>query len=94
MKWHADSRTKDGVLRHPTDGEVWKSFDNLYAKFAVDSRNVSLGLTSDEFNPFENLSISRNTWPIMLVPYNLLPWMCMKQTSFILSLIIPGLSSP
>jgi hypothetical protein len=30
----------------------------------------------------------------MPVPYNLFPWMCMKKMSFILSLVIPGLSSP
>jgi hypothetical protein len=27
MRWQADARTKDGVLRHPADGEAWKSFD-------------------------------------------------------------------
>jgi hypothetical protein len=55
--------------------------------------NVWLGLISDEFNPFGNMSTSYSTWPIMLVPYNL-PQMYMKQTSFILSLIIIGPSSP
>jgi hypothetical protein len=59
----------------------------------VDSRNVWPGLTVDGFNHFENMSTSHNTWPVMLVPYNLPPWMCMKQTSFILSLVIPGPSS-
>jgi len=78
------------VLRHPANGEAWKSFDLLHPEFSVDSRNVRLGLTSDGFNPFRNMSTSHNTWPVMLVPYNLPLWMCMKQTSFILSPIIPG----
>jgi len=30
----------------------------------------------------------------LLVPYNLPHWMCMKQMSFILSLVILGPSSP
>ncbi|XP_059451109.1 uncharacterized protein LOC132181901 [Corylus avellana] len=30
----------DGKLRHPADGKAWKSFDQLYPEFAVDSRNV------------------------------------------------------
>jgi hypothetical protein len=30
----------------------------------------------------------------MLVPYNLPPWMCMKQQYFILSMIIPGPTAP
>ncbi|XP_072066365.1 uncharacterized protein [Arachis hypogaea] len=29
-------------------------------------------------------------WPVILIPYNLPPWLCMKQTSFTLSMIIPG----
>jgi hypothetical protein len=94
MRWHAEGRTNDGVLRHPADGEAWKAFDNLYPDFSADSRNVRLGLMLDGFNPFGNMSTSHSTWPVMLVPYNLPPWMSMKQTSFILSLIIPGPRSP
>jgi hypothetical protein len=94
MKWHAKGRTKDGILRHSSDGETWNSFNLLHLEFSADSRNVWLALTSDEFNPFENISTSHSTWPVMLVPYNLPPWMCMKQMSFILFLAIPGPNSP
>jgi hypothetical protein len=90
MRWHADGHTNDGVLRHPADGEAWKAFDNLYPDFSADSRNVRLGLMLDGFNTFGNMSTSHSTWLVMLVPYNILPWMSMKQTPFILSLIIPG----
>jgi hypothetical protein len=91
MRWHVEGHTKDYVLRHLADGEAWKLFDNLYLDFSSNSRNVRLGLTSDGFNPFGNMCTSHNTWTAMLVPYNLPPWMCMKQTSFILSLVILGL---
>jgi hypothetical protein len=94
MRWHAESRTRDGVMRHPANGETWITFDNLHPDFMADSRNVRLGLTSDGFNHFGNLSTSHSTWPILLVPYNFPLWICMKQTSFILSLVIPGPSSP
>jgi hypothetical protein len=94
MRWHAEGRTKDGVLRHPADRQAWKSFDNLHPDFSSDSRNIRLGLILDEFNPFGNMSTSHSTWPVMLVLYNLLPWMCMKQSSFILSLVISGPKSP
>ncbi|XP_062167920.1 uncharacterized protein LOC133874074 [Alnus glutinosa] len=36
MKWHAQGRTKDGVLRHPANGEAWKAFDSCYPVFALD----------------------------------------------------------
>jgi hypothetical protein len=94
MRWHADGRTKDGVLRHLADGEAWRSFDTLHPNFASDPRNVRLGLASNGFNPFGNMSTSHSTWPVMLVPYNLPPWMCMKQQYFILSMIIPGPTAP
>ncbi|KAL6655769.1 hypothetical protein ACP70R_006595 [Stipagrostis hirtigluma subsp. patula] len=94
MRWHDEGRTKDGKLRHPADGEAWKDFDRRYPEFAADARNVRLGLASDGFNPFRNLSSKHSTWPVMLIPYNLPPWICMKQTSLILSMIIPGPDSP
>jgi hypothetical protein len=73
MRWHVEGCTKDNVLRHPADGEAWKSFDNLYLDFSYDSRNVRLSLTLDVFNPFGNMSTSHSTWHVMLVSYNLPP---------------------
>lgn len=35
------------------------------------------------------MSVVHSTWP-----YNLPPWMCMKQPYFMLSLLIPGPSAP
>ncbi|KAJ0569814.1 hypothetical protein HanHA300_Chr05g0170861 [Helianthus annuus] len=94
MRWHEESRTKDGYLRHPADSPAWKTFDFNYPDFASESRNVRLGLASDGFNPFRTMSVSHSTWPVVLMPYNLPPWMCMKQPYFFLSLLIPGPSAP
>jgi len=55
---------------------------------------VRLVLATYGFNPFGNLSTSHSIWPVVLIPYNLPPWMCMKQSSFILSVIIPGKRAP
>ncbi|KAK5774932.1 hypothetical protein PVK06_042794 [Gossypium arboreum] len=70
------------------NGESAK-FYNKFPSFASDHLNVRLGLASDGFNPSKIMNTSYSTWPIMLVPYNLPPWICMKQNSFILSMIIP-----
>ena len=40
------------------------------------------------------MNTTYSTWHVVLIPYNLPPWVCMKPSSFILSLIIPGKSSP
>ena len=95
MRWHYDKRpVVDGVLRHPADGEAWKDFDKKYPEFASEPRNVRLGLALDDFNPFGNMSNAYSMWPIILFPYNLPPWKCMKETFFMMSLLIPGPKSP
>lgn len=94
MRWHDEVRTKDGKLRHPVDGQAWKAFGDKYSGFASDPRNVRLGLASDGFNLFRIMSTIYSTWPVLLIPYNLPPWICMKPQSLILSMIIPGEKDP
>nr|GEX38539.1 hypothetical protein [Tanacetum cinerariifolium] len=52
------------------------------------------GLAADGFNPFGNLSQSYSMWPVILITYNLPPWLCMKESSFMLPLLIYGPKSP
>ncbi|XP_074325524.1 uncharacterized protein LOC141663604 [Apium graveolens] len=94
MLWHAKGRKKDGKLRHPADVEAWKAFDACYPQFSSENRNIRLGLAADGFNPFRTMNISHSTWPIILVNYNLPPWLCMKQENLILSTLISGPESP
>ncbi|XP_012849503.1 PREDICTED: uncharacterized protein LOC105969303 [Erythranthe guttata] len=94
MRWHKEECTKDGCMRHPSDSPVWHAFDRQHKEFAKDSRNVRLGLASDGFSPFKTLSVTHSTWPVIVTPYNIPPWMCMKEPFFFLTLLIPGPSSP
>ncbi|XP_028061586.1 uncharacterized protein LOC114265045 [Camellia sinensis] len=94
MGWHAEERVDDGVLRHPADSLAWKDFDRRNTCFASNSRNVRIGLATDGFNPFRSMNIVHSTWPIVLIPYNLPPWMCMKQPNLILSVLIDGPKGP
>ncbi|XP_050935042.1 uncharacterized protein LOC127143842 [Cucumis melo] len=36
------------------------------------------------------MSTSYSMWLVVLLPYNLLPWKCMKETNFFMSLLIPS----
>ncbi|XP_074352365.1 uncharacterized protein LOC141691534 [Apium graveolens] len=90
MTWHALERTKDGKLRHPADAEGWKSMDANRPNFAADPRNIRLGLAADGINPYRSMNIRHNTWPIILVNYNLPPWLIMKPENLILSTLVPG----
>uniref|UniRef100_A0A2N9F546 Uncharacterized protein n=1 Tax=Fagus sylvatica TaxID=28930 RepID=A0A2N9F546_FAGSY len=71
MKWHANGRTDDGLMRHPADSPAWKTFDSKYGEFSSMPRNVRLSLAADRFNSFQTY-----------------------ESSFMLSLLIPGPSSP
>nr|GEX56361.1 hypothetical protein [Tanacetum cinerariifolium] len=59
MTWHAIVKcTEPGKMQHLVDGRAWKDFDTKYSDFAVEPRNVRLGLAADGFNPFGNLKSS------------------------------------
>jgi hypothetical protein len=91
VQWHKLKRQPvDNELSHPVDGEAWKEFDSKHGDFATDPRNIKLGIATDSFNPFGNMSTSYSMWPVFVVPYNLPPWACMDQSNFMMSLLIPG----
>ena len=71
-----------------------KSFDKNHPSFTNDLRNVRLDLASDGFQPYGNMSASHSIWPVVLVPYNLPPWNCMKDPYFMMSLLIPSPKCP
>ncbi|WMV32547.1 hypothetical protein MTR67_025932 [Solanum verrucosum] len=79
MRWHREYRRSPGFLSHPSDGEAWKHFDNVYPNFASEPRNVRLGLCSDGFTPFSNNVSPYSCWLVFLTPYNLPPEMCMTS---------------
>ncbi|KAL4350508.1 hypothetical protein AHAS_Ahas10G0149000 [Arachis hypogaea] len=62
MRWHDEERRKDDKLR--------KDFDNRHKNFALDTRNVRLGFSSNGFNPYRTMSISHSTWHVVLMAYN------------------------
>ena len=77
MIWHAVGRKNEGRLRHPADGEVWKTMDAKYPHFSSENRNIRLGVAADGFSPFRTMTTAHSTWPIILVNYNLPPWLYM-----------------
>nr|GEZ34610.1 hypothetical protein [Tanacetum cinerariifolium] len=95
MIWHATGKcTEPGKIQHPVDGRAWKNFDTKYPDFEKEPRNVRLGLAADGFNSFDNLSQAYSMWSVILTTCNLPPWLCMKESSYMPTLLIPGPKSP
>ena len=68
--------------------------DRKYEWFAKDARNIRLGLASDGFNPFGMQNVTYTTWHVILIPYNLPPWLFEKQPYWMMSMLIPSKKSP
>jgi hypothetical protein len=64
--------------------------DNNWPAFAIDPRNIKFGLATNGFNPFSDKTCIWSTWPVMLLVYNLPPWMATKQFFMLLALLNPG----
>ena len=92
--WHSKRKTCDGQMRHPSDSPQWKNFDRLFPSFGSDARNLRLGLATDGMNPFGNLSSNHSSWPVLLMIYNLPPWLCMKRKYVMLCMMISGPRQP
>ncbi|XP_054813384.1 uncharacterized protein LOC129314028 [Prosopis cineraria] len=92
--WHANERIKDDKIWHPADSPEWIRFDRKYPEFGKEDRNPCLALSTDGINPHGMQSSTYSTWPVMMVIYNLPPWLCMKRKYMMLSLLISGPKQP
>ena len=81
-------------MSHPTHGIDWESFNQKHEKFAIDPRNIRLGLASDGFTPFGHQSATYSMWPMLVIPYNIPPNVCTKESKYMMALLIPGPKSP
>ncbi|XP_057808561.1 uncharacterized protein LOC131023040 [Salvia miltiorrhiza] len=93
MRWHATS-IEDGIMRHPADSPAWKHLNSVYPGFTEEIRNVRLGLSTDGFAPFAQSGRQYSSWPVIVTPYNLPPWLCMKEQFMFLTVLVPGPSNP
>jgi hypothetical protein len=98
MKWHAENRSDrergDGLVRHPCDSKAWKHFhENVDPISGQDARNVHFALAADGVNPFKQTRSTWSTWPVVLLNYNLPPWLSTKKFFLMLCLLIPGKQS-
>ena len=94
LKWHALGRENNGKLRHSVDTPTWQLVNQLWPEFALDCRNLRLAISVDGINPHNNMTSKHSCWPILIVTYNLPPWLCIKRRFRMLSLLISGPRQP
>ncbi|CAK8530432.1 unnamed protein product [Lathyrus sativus] len=95
MAWHHTNITSSDIMRHPSDGEVWKHLYKVHSDFAADPRSVRLGLCSNGFTSYVQASaIAYSCWLVIVTLYNLPPEMCITKPCMFLTCLIPGPSSP
>lgn len=70
--------TEDGSLRYLVDSKAWKGFNSQYPDFAINPRNIRLRFVSDGFYLFDIMLSNYSIWLVILMPYNVPPWLCIK----------------
>ncbi|KAA0043052.1 transposase [Cucumis melo var. makuwa] len=92
--WHATKREIDDKLRHPADSPAWKLVNTMWPNFSSEPRNLCLALSADGINPYSDMSSKYSCWPVVMVIYNIPPWLCMKRKFMMLSILISGPKQP
>ena len=92
--WHAEESNFDGKMRHPSDSPSWKQVDHRWPEFSSEPRNLRLAISADGINPHNSFNSKHSCWPILMIIYNLPPWLCMKRKFMMLYLLISGPRQP
>ena len=90
MTWHSNNTSKDGKMRGPFDSPQWDHIRARHAGFEADSRNIHLGLCADGLNPHSQKRSTHSLCPVLLLNYNIPPWLTIKNFFIMLGLLIPG----
>ena len=90
MTWHSDNVSNYGAMRGAYDAPQWEHVRREHVAFEEDSRNLHLGMCADGVNPYSQQRSTHSMCPIMLLNYNVPPWLTIKNFFMMLSLLIPG----
>ena len=92
MTWHSRVQPGDNFVRHASQARAWTHMNTSpqFQNFGDDPRNLRLGLATDGINPFSEKTSVHSTLPVLLLNYNVPPWMTTKRYFVMLSLFIPG----
>ena len=96
LRYHQDNpNNDDSVMKSVADSLAWKHItsEHVDPTFALEPRNLRLGLSLDGMNPFPQSNTTHSTWPVLLLIYNLPPYLVTKKFFIQLSILISGKES-
>jgi hypothetical protein len=88
--WWASHHLPDGNVQGAIDSKQWSAVDEIDPEFTREHRNIRLELATDGINPFSIKRSMWSTWLVVLMNYNIPPWLTTKNHFMMLSLIVPG----
>lgn len=94
LKWHATNKTTDGYMQSVVDSQQWAAVDRIDSTFKEEANNLYMGMVANGVNPCGNQSTKYSMWPVLLVIYNLPPWLVSKKFFISLYFLIPGEKAP
>ena len=93
--WHYFNKSVDGKMRYTADSPQW-NFVNTELEpdagndmFGRDPRDIHLRLALDGMNPYAEKRSTQSLTPVIMLKYNLPPWMVTKKYFVMLCLLIP-----
>jgi hypothetical protein len=92
--WHKEVKSEAGMMRYVQDSPAWNHVDETWPSFASEPRNVRMVLAMDGVNPHKLMRKPNSIWPVLLINYNIPPWLAMKKNYVMLALIMPGPKAP
>ncbi len=76
--WHKNGVQSNGLIWNVLDFVAWKHINENWLEFAIDAYNIRLWLALDKVNPLGDLSSCHSSWLVILLNYNLPPWLMTK----------------
>ena len=78
------------MLQSVIDGDAIKSIEKEYPGFLENPNNLVLGGSSDGFSPWRTKKKAYSMWPVLLVNYNIPPWLTIKKEHIMLAVLVPS----
>jgi hypothetical protein len=93
---HPENPNSDpSVMKSVADNPAWAHIESdIDPSFGEEKRNMRFGLALDGISPFCHNNTQHSTWSIIILLYNLPPYLVTKKFFIQLSILISGKESP